>query len=49
MTVVLGTHHWSRPFEGRRSLLAALELLRPQGYACGRVEHLLLRNVVGIL
>lgn len=49
MPVVLGMHHWSRSFEGRRSLLAAPELPRPQGYEGGTVDYLQLRNVVGIL
>ena len=49
MAVVLGMHRWSRSlFEGQRSLLAAQELLRPQGYECGRVDCLQLRNVIGM-
>ena len=49
MTVVRGMHRWSRSFEGRRSLQAAQELLRPQDYECGRVDYLQLYSVVGIL
>lgn len=49
MMTVLGMHRWSRSFEEQRSLLAAQEVLRPQGYECGTVDYLQLRNVVGIL
>ena len=49
MPVVLGMQHWSNLSEERRSLLAAQELLRQQGYACGTVDCLRLRNVVGNL
>lgn len=49
MPVVLGMQHWSSLSEERRSLLVAQELLRQQGYACGMVDYLRLRNVVGIL
>ena len=49
MPVVLGMQHWSSLSEERRSLLAALELLRQQDCACGTVDCLRLRNVVGIL
>ena len=49
MPVVLGMQHLSNLSEERRSLLAAQELLRQQGYACGTVDYLRLRNVVGIL
>lgn len=49
MTVVLGMHHWSRSFEGRRNLLAAQELPIPQGYECGTVDCLQRQNVVGSL
>ena len=48
MPVVLGMQHWSNLSEERRSLLAALELLRQQGCACETVDYLRLRNVVGI-
>ena len=49
MPVVLGTQRWDRSFEGQGSLLAARVLLRLQGYECGMVDYLQLRNVVGIL
>ena len=49
MPVVLGMQHLSRLSEERRSLLAAQEPLRQRGYACGTVDYLRLRNVVGIL
>lgn len=49
MTVVLGMHRWSKSFEEWRSLLAAQEPLRLQGYECEMVDYLQLRNVVGML
>lgn len=38
MKVVLNMHQWSNWYEGRRNLLVAQELLRPQGYECETVD-----------
>ena len=40
MKAVLDKDHWSRLFEGQRSLWAAQEVLRRQGYGCEMVDYL---------